>query len=377
MAEEGYCRCKEKIRGAYCPCVQKNRDCQKFCACYPKIYEVEEEEEEEEEDEDNLLDLSFLNNADSIMFASQNAKVFGDYNKLDTYKLFENQVKSIVDLIVTKKIDFLVVQECTSEVGPREVVKILNSIEGNSYGYSCVNIGKGFSLVGKDFKGPEYAVVIYNINKLPQDLSSPLPNLITLSRKIMKSDPILVKCDFTNRYPAWFILGDLIVVTLHVTSNSSIQGLKTNGEINSLPFLCDYLKKENGEDKEIMFIGDFNLDPTNLAFSGLFQGKGYEALVNGGTRTNKGKVPSTFDNVLISKKFKRKNDILLQVAEQVNKSFDHHTLIMKVSPKKNNTSVFQLEGLPKLVLDSYSSKGIKIKFLILFCIIYLVSSNFP
>ena len=361
MAQLGFCSCRKKIRGSNCPCVRNKRNCREYCTCYHRErFEYEEKEEEEQEHlMDNVQNLSYINK--KIVIGTQNAQAFGDFATLGRDQLFQSQVDSITQSVEKYDIDCFFIQESTSDKGPKAVVDKLNSNEnGQKYDCSTVLIGKGLSLAAENFKGPEHAAVIYKIDKLPEYNSLSPPKLNTLNKALIKSHRYLYGCVFKNRYPAWFVFNNLIIVSVHIISNSSKQALYTIGEIKSLSILFDYLKIEYGVDKEIVFLGDFNLNSTKDAFTGLRE-RGYEALVPDG-RTNKGKVAYTYDNILISQKFKQNNDIYVQVIEQVNKLLDHHSVVMEVAPIKENTATFRSEPLPKSVLDSYISEGIKLNF---------------
>lgn len=108
-----------------------------------------------------------------------------------------------------------------------------------------------------------------------------------------------------NPYWATFRAGefDFSVIVVHVTWGENVK--PRNAEVRALDAVYNYVQKENGDENDVLLVGDFNRWPDLKAFEDLKEIDTMKALFykKDGHRSNTAKTPQLYDNILFQDKY--------------------------------------------------------------------------
>ena len=108
-----------------------------------------------------------------------------------------------------------------------------------------------------------------------------------------------------NPYWATFRAGefDFSVIVVHVTWGESVK--PRDAEVMALDSVYDYVQEENGDENDVLLVGDFNRWPNLDAFKNLKEIGTMKALFykKDGHRSTTAKTPQLYDNILFQEKY--------------------------------------------------------------------------
>lgn len=319
MLDFGLCSCSMRCDSKRCPCRKNDRMCDpRYCGCCsgidpiclnigsnPSYYRASVVPMPE------VRPFVVGNDTSHLIIASWNVQSFGHnmYWHPDTgpkrmSRPFLAATKKIAEFITHHGVDLLFVQETMNPAALQYLIDQLNYYR-LAWLPTYVDIGLGFNRSNPFFRPNELAAVIYkDSTKLspPPPWSIDEPLTLCKHRVADLHEAISDLRDRFKRHPAYLTVnygGELLCfVTLHLASDSGVQSLRLNAEVEALPDLAASLKESTGA-QYVFLLGDFNRNPDTVAFTPLTATHYPSLLPKPTVRTNTGKKAHVYDNFFV------------------------------------------------------------------------------